>query len=309
MIPRRTLILLVIALVATVAAIISLSSVAKVPPPPAATEPAPPTPPATNLVLQLRPAAPTNPVILAGNPEWKLSEVELRERLHTLERRETELLAENKKIKTQLNDVLQWIIRTYRGKFPIPNETVAHLRLAGITDDYRVDPEVVEILHITPAEQTRMNTLLTDSRSLYQQLEDRVMTITNSAPGEVIVRVPAFPQEGQLLRTNLYDGLKATLGVYRFNRLLETSECSFKKRFQYFGKASRSIRFQLVYDTPDAAPRLSIRDAWVIEEQKDQRRIEADETIPAEVPAYYVAYLARLPAINAQNLGLDSPSP
>jgi hypothetical protein len=205
------------------------------------------------------------------------------------------LSATNEKLQGQLVQILNWILANYKGKYPLPEKHFPKLKLAAVTEDYALNPDVAELLRITPEEEAMINDALAYAEAVVKIIEDESTTLASPNPDKVIVRIPAFPEEGAIVREDLYGALEITLGAHRFDRLMDVSEEELENSYHRFGDASRTIIFQLVYGDEDELPQLTIKDGWIIQEEDGTRLIQATESTVDVLPSEYADYADSLP--------------
>ncbi|HBA85871.1 MAG TPA: hypothetical protein DCZ95_17445 [Verrucomicrobia bacterium] len=206
-----------------------------------------------------------------------------------------DLAEENRALQTRLNDLCKWILTNFKGKYPLSEKFMTHLRMAPITDDYMLSSEVAEFLKVTPSEVTRINDAFLSAADTLHQIEAATITVKNPRPDKVILSIPAFEEAGLVMKEDLYAALEVTLGGARFDRFLEVSEKDLAGNFYQFGAASRTMIFELAYTSETEMPQLVIRDAWIMPGEHNTRTIEAVESTVTNLPARYQSYQAWLP--------------
>jgi hypothetical protein len=172
---------------------------------------------------------------------------------------------------------------------------MSKLKIAPLTDDYLLNPEAMDFLKITPDEEKKVNDAFAYAHQTLQEIEQAIMIVTNPRPDKVILNIPTFPEDGKILKEDLYAALDATLGQDRFDRFLQVSESGLKDSFYQFGEASRTMVFELAYTSNSYAPQLKIKDGYVIDLGPGSRQVTAVESFVTNLPAKYYAYLAWLP--------------
>jgi hypothetical protein len=206
-----------------------------------------------------------------------------------------ELRTQNDELQNRLVAVLNWILANFKGKYPLAETYMSKLQIAPLTEDYTLHPEALDFLKVTPDEEQKMNDAFAYARQTLEDIEATTMTVTNPRPDKVILHIPAFAEDGKVLQEDLYAALDATLGQDRFDRFLKVSETGLKQSFYQFGEASRTMVFELSYQSNSATPQLKIKDGWVIELGSNSRQVTAVETYVTNLPSKYHAYLAWLP--------------
>lgn len=206
-----------------------------------------------------------------------------------------QLKEENRQLQGRLTAVMNWILATFRGKYPLSESHMSRLQLAPLDGDFMLSDEVTDFLKVTPVEKEDINDALAYAKDSLAQIEAAIITVTNPRPDKVILHIPTFPEEGKALQDDLYSAMDVTLGPARFDRFLTVAETGIKSNFAYFGEASRTMVFELAYAEDGSAPQLKIKDGWVIEVGPHTRSVTATETYVTNLPAGYSAYLSWLP--------------
>ena len=224
------------------------------------------------------------------------------ERLEELSLTTSKLTAENRKLQSQNHDlqerlvaVLNWILANFRGKYPLAESYMSNLTVAAVTEDFTLHPDAAQFYKVTPDEAQKLNDALIYARQYLTDIEAATMTVTNPRPDKVVLHIPAFPEDGQILKEDLYSAFEITLGRDRFDRFLKTSESSLKSNFSQFGDASRTMVFELAYPEDGGTPQLKIKDGWVIELGPNIRSVTATESTVTNLPSKYSPYMAWLP--------------
>lgn len=214
----------------------------------------------------------------------------------------TELLEENRRLRAtnellqeRLRAVLNWILANFRGRYPLPESLFARVQIPPLTEDGLLNPEIGDLLRLSPDEMDRLNDALSYAVDYLSQIESAILTTSEPRAGKVILHIPTFRENGQLLKEDLYAAMEATLGSDRFSRFLKVAETGLLQRFYHFGEASRTMVFELTYVENDPTPRLLIKDGYILEIEPGVREITATETVTTNLPAKYFAYLAWLP--------------
>jgi hypothetical protein len=205
------------------------------------------------------------------------------------------LIEERNKLKSQLVDVLNWILANFKGKYPLPERLVPRLRLSPVSEDITLNKEVVEMLRITPTEEASINQAFYTTRVFLDQMEAALMTVQESRDDKVILHVPSFEREGEMVREDLYLVLERALGSERFSRFLMVSENEMTTSFQKFGGLARTIVFEVVMADDGQTPLLKIRDGWIEEVAPNEKVITATEQVVKEIPDKYLAYIDWIP--------------
>lgn len=254
-------------------------------PPPAAS----PAGPAPAAALAWRPpAAPAlaPPAVPAASSE--------RDRL---ERKAFQLEMDNARLRARLDDMLNWIIDNVRGTFPLPDSQMANLRLVPVDADLATSDDLIQVLRLSDDEVDRLDDAFQGTRSVLWDLEAERISVEEPAENQVVLNMPPFAEEGQLVREELYGELKKTLGAARFDRFLQVAETGLAESFEYFGEADRTLQFEAVRDESTGAAQLFVRDERVVPSKSDPLRqdIVASERIVTELPDEYYPYWNWLP--------------
>ena len=206
-----------------------------------------------------------------------------------------QLKTENRQLQGKMVDLLNWILTNFKGKYPLPDQYFSKLQIAPLTDNFELSAEAADLFKINPEEAGQMNESFAYARDFLQDIETATVVVSNPRPDKVILRIPAFPQEGEVLRDDLYAALEITLGADRFDRFLDVTETGLKSNFYQFGEAERTMVFELAYKDDNSVPQLKIKDGWVIEAGPNSRMVTASETYVTNLPQKYTAYLNWLP--------------
>ncbi len=205
------------------------------------------------------------------------------------------LRTQNDELQNRLVAVLNWILANFRGKYPLSEAHMAKLQIPPLTDDYALHPDAMDFLKVTPDEEQKVNDAFAYAHQTLKEIEAAIITVTNPRPDKVILHIPTFPEDGKMLQEDLYAALDTTLGQDRFDRFLQVSETGLKQSFYQFGEASRTMVFELAYDSTSTTPQLKIKDGWVIDLGPNSRQVTAVESYVTNLPPTYNAYLAWLP--------------
>lgn len=246
--------------------------------------------PAAPAAALLAPAAPP-PAPAAADAGADAREAELA----ALKDAEENLTAENEKLRGHLNDLLNWILVNFRGRYPMPESMMGRVAMPAVADDFTVHAELAEFLKISPEEQDRLNAAFASARDMLQQAEAGVMKAESPTPNSAVVDIPPFEAEGETVRQTLVSAFEQALGAARSERLQQVAAADLDRQFSDFGKVHRTLRFELVYADGSGEPLLKVRDERVRAGQDGRRRIEATEFESRDVPEEYRFYLSRLP--------------
>ncbi len=260
-------------------------------------------PPAAR-ALSPRPALAAAPSVLAAKPSEKAAvppnsmpapapDAAARE----LERKAFRLEMENAKLRGRLDDMLNWILDNVRGTFPLPDHQMANLRVVPCDTNMEVSADLAEVLRLDDAEIDHLGTAFIGTRAVLQELETEKISVDQPAEKQVVLTIPPYAEEGQLVREELYVELKRALGPARFDRFLQIAEAGLEEQFEHFGEVDRTLAFEEVTDAVSGAAQLFVRDERVLPSKDDPLRqdITASERLVTELPDEYYAYWNWLP--------------
>jgi hypothetical protein len=206
------------------------------------------------------------------------------------------LASENQSIRMQFEELGNWVLRNFRGKYPLPERLVPRLRLVPVNEDFTLQSDVAELLQVNPMEKSYVDDALVATHRSLSDLESALMTVTQSAPDKVMLHVPPYAESGAIVREDLYAALEATLGASRLDRFLAVSEEELQKSYHYFGVASRTLIFEVTYPQDERLPPyLIIKDGWIMPQGESGRSMQVTETAVNQLPKQYLAYLGLLP--------------
>ena len=214
-----------------------------------------------------------------------------------LERKAFQLEMENARLRSRLDDMLNWILENVRGTFPLPEAQMANLRLKPVDENLAVSDDLAQLLRLNEEEIGRLDTAFSGTRAVLQDLETENISVDQPSDTQVVLSIPPYQEEGELVREELYGELEKTLGPARFSRFLQVAEPGLEEQFEYFGRADRTLEFEALQDAATGAPQLFVRDERVVPSKDDPLRqdIIAIEQIVTELPAQYQPYWSWLP--------------
>lgn len=211
------------------------------------------------------------------------------------------LAGENDKLKGHLNNLLNWVLANFRGRYPVPEGMMGRMNVPALGEDFLVHPELADFLKISPEEQQWINEAFLSARAMLQEAEGRVMTASLPTPDTAVVEIPPLEAEGEAVREMLVNTFEQALGAARSQRLQQVAAGDLERRFNDFGRARRTLRFELVYGDGSGTPMLKIRDEKVRADEDGRRRIEATEFESQDVPDEYRFYLSRIPGTEKES--------
>lgn len=210
---------------------------------------------------------------------------------------ENRRLAEtNRKLNGQLVDTLNWILDNFKGKEPIPAHLTANLQLSGLNDEFLLHDDILDFLEISPREEELVNGALVASRDVMHSIEQEILNLSSPDPNRMVLRIPPYPEDGAVIRDELYNALEYALGEHRLNRLLGAAQKDIESNFHLFGNAARTITFKHEYYEDSLYPQLVIHDAWVTNDEENRRHVQATSEAVAVVPEAYINFVPWLPA-------------
>ena len=217
----------------------------------------------------------------------------------SIERKAFQLEMENARLRGRLDDMIHWILENVRGTFPLPEEQMANLRVVPVDTNMAVSDDLAQLLRLNDKEIERLDAAFSGSKALLQDLETENISVETPSESQVILNIPPYAEDGQLVREELYDELKKTLGTARFDRFLQVAETGLEEKFEYFGEADRTLQFEEVWDVATGGYQLFVRDERVVPNRDDPMRqdILASERLVTELPQEYYAYWNWLPEI------------
>ena len=198
-------------------------------------------------------------------------------------------------LRTQLGDVLNWILANFEGRYPLKETSLSHLNLPPMDEAFGLHPDLAEFLNVTADEQFMLEDAFNFTRGSLRVLQEKHMTISTPTPAQVTMTIAGFPDEGQVLREDLYAALEASLGTDRLDRLRTVSEKTLSSAFDYFGQASRTLMFEIVLDEADNQMKVVVNDGWFDEQNPDQLVYSENESTVSALPAQYEDFQIYLP--------------
>lgn len=249
----------------------------------------PPLPEIEPAVSQEQPSVP-DPAVAAVQENPKPERTQL-------ERRSFQLEMENARLRGRLDDMLNWILDNVRGTFPLPEKQLANLRLMPVDPDLAVSDDLIQLLRLTQTEVGRLDAAFMGTRSVLQEIEVENISVDQPADNQVLLNIPPYTEEGEVVREELYGELQRTLGTARFQRFQQVAEDGLEEKFEYFGDVDRTLQFEAVLDEVTGLSRLFVRDERVLPHKEDPMRLDiiASERIVSELPEEYYLYWDWLP--------------
>ncbi len=214
-----------------------------------------------------------------------------------LEREAFQLEMENTRLRSRLDDMLNWILDNVKGTFPLPEGQMANLQINPVDEDLAVSGDLAELLRMDDEEIALLDDAFLGTRSVLQELETEQIQIDEPLENQVILNIPPYGEDGQYVREELYQELRRTLGTARFDRFLQVAEANLDEQFEYFGEVDRTLQFEALADDGSGQAQLFVRDERVIPNKDDPYRqdILASERIVTELPSEYYPYWDWLP--------------
>ena len=213
------------------------------------------------------------------------------------ERRAFQLETENARLRSRLEDMLNWILDNVRGTYPLPENQMANLQVVPAGNDLAVSEDLVQLLRLNEEEIGQIDAAFLGTKSALREIEAENISVDNPADNQVVLSIPPYAEEGQAVREDLYGELEKTLGAARFNRLLQVGESGLAETFGHFGEADRTLWFEAVADSGSGDSQLFVRDERVLPDKDDPLRhdIRASERVVTELPEEYYPYWDWLP--------------
>jgi len=174
-----------------------------------------PPPVSERIPLAFRPA-PSKPLVETAPTGIKA--------LDDLERQTFRLEMENTRLRGRLDDMLNWILDNVRGTYPLPEGQLANLRILPVDEDLAVSGDLAELLRLDDKEIDRLVSAFVGTRSVLYELEAENIQVDEPLDNQVVLNIPSYGEDGQLVREELYGELEHTLGTARFDRFLELAE-------------------------------------------------------------------------------------
>ncbi len=202
------------------------------------------------------------------------------------------LRAEADRLRTQLEDVLNWILANFRGRFPVPESMLSRMDMPLLQDGDALHPDLVTLFRLGTQEVQVVEAAVQAAKTEIEALHDAIALATAQSTSEGTVSIPPHEEEAAPIRAQLMADLEVALGRDRLERFLAVAGKDLDRRFLYFGAAVRIIRFELLSD--DEGGGLRIRDEVVTADDTGRRKIEAVEFESAEMPRAYAPYFLHL---------------
>lgn len=207
-----------------------------------------------------------------------------------------DLEAKNAGLEKKLNELIVWMLQNYKGKYPVAEGSMDFMDMPAVNSNLLLGTELVDFLRIGDEERAAIDQAFLDTAKVLTDVQASVMKTTQPTINKLVLHIPPHPEEGEITRSDLYERLRNTLGKPRFERLLQVSEKQLEKSFGYFGERSRTIVFEMMDQTGDAAgPLLRIRDGWTGYDENDRKIIDAVELVVTELPREYRTYIEWVP--------------
>lgn len=208
-----------------------------------------------------------------------------------------QLLHDHAKLQGKYDQMLQWMMDNYRGKYPLPERLVNRLKIIPLEENGDVSPDLVELLKLTGDEVAQVKDVINYVRVNIEHAERERARITEQTDGRITYEVPIYPEVGQPLKEDLYLTLESTLGSPRFDRLVDVAGPALREQLNYFGEASRTLTFEVIQPSVPGAhpPYMIIRNGWMFPEGESVRMTVVKETAVMTLPESYRAYADWLP--------------
>ncbi len=198
------------------------------------------------------------------------------------------------KLTHQHEDLLNWILRNYSGKFPLPEEQLHKLKLQPLDEAYGLHEDLESFLHITDDEKKAISDTFIYTRAVMDAIEMERMEITFLTPQHAVLTIPPYPEEGARIQASLLANLEAALGKDRYAWFYDVSNEALEKGFHFFGRATRTLTFEVDYPDEQESPIITINDGW-IREDGEKWIVHAEEVQVAKPAEEYISFLSALP--------------
>lgn len=193
--------------------------------------------------------------------------------------------------------MMEWMVENYRGKYPLPERLVQHLRIKPVTDTGEISGDLAELLKLSDEEKMQVQGFIQYARATAKQAERDLVRVLEQSELRISYEVPVFPEAGLPMREDLYARLESALGAPRFDRMIDVAGESLREELHYFGEASRNLSFEIILPMEGSGhpPYLLIRDGWMVPEGDSVRLTKVKETAVLELPPSYRDYQDWLP--------------
>lgn len=239
----------------------------------------------TNIVTEQTDAVQTtqkDPTPSAEQLRAKQESVKLR-----MEKRISQLDQENEALRGQMTDLLNWILTNVRGRYPVREQDLGHLKLPVINEDFELDDSLSDFLKLSTDEIFLVEDAFQFTRAKLRVLQDANMEWIQDTPNQIVMNIQSFPESGSQLKKDLDQALEASIGQDRLERLQTVSNDTLKETFDHFGQASRTLIFEMRNNPATGQPSLVINDAWFDEQNPDQLVYTESEIAVEALPEKY----------------------
>ena len=213
--------------------------------------------------------------------------------------RVAELEAANERLRARLDDMLSWIVDNVQGRFPLPEEQMANLRISPTDEDGAVSDDLAEVLRMNDEELDRLDAAWTGARELLREMEEGSIRVEDG-DGETWAKLAFAPygEDGGLVRDYVYEETLATLGKGRFLRFLQVAGAGLEDQFDSFGDRERTLEIDVLSDGEEGES-LFIRDEVRKKDPEDPMRQTGTsvERVTGTLPKEYERYLGHFPEL------------
>lgn len=219
--------------------------------------------------------------------------------METARARVAELEAANERLRARLDDMLSWIVDNVQGRFPLPEEQMANLRISPADEDGAVSDDLAEVLRMTDEETARLDEAWTGAMGVLRELEEGGIRVEDG-DGETWAKLAFAPygEDGGLVRDYLYEETLATLGKGRFLRFLQVAGAGLEDQFDSFGDRERTLEINVLADGGEGES-LFIRDEVRKTDPEDPMKQTGTsvERVTGTLPKEYERYLGHFPEL------------
>ncbi|NCD34384.1 MAG: hypothetical protein EOL87_13345 [Spartobacteria bacterium] len=206
------------------------------------------------------------------------------------------LQQENNRLQKQLGELINWMLQNYRGRYPVPEHQLTNMLLSAINEqNFTPHNDLVEFLRLTATEQAMLSDAFQFGQEQLNQIIASNITVLTDNSGKTTLYIPPFPEEGDILKNDLYQAISLSLDPARFDKFIDVAEQRFNQSFYYFGEAAHTLVFEPIYIDESSPLQWSIKDAWIIQQDDTSRSVQAMESTVTNIPASYLPFREFLP--------------
>lgn len=206
---------------------------------------------------------------------------------------------ENAELKSYIKELSVWVLDNFQEKFLLARKYINKLKFDAADGDLILDKDIEEFLKITSEEKDLIEDAYRYISSMLYVQEERNLKISNLEDGRISFEVSAFPDDGGILREDLYAALESVLGCDRVDLFIDVAADSLEKSFHYFGNAARVVSFQKIQPKDQNDKNLLlINDSWYFKKEENDNIIittQGREFIVDKIPKEYALFEQYLP--------------